>query len=370
MGKKYAYRGVVGRGKKDGREWKWEFWPFLKSEKPSEPKPDQEETAAFEEELLQLGESEIAPIVKKWKKIDEKLKPEYCNAKNDDARADNELERLTEEKKESFEEYKDTKEKLNKFTPPSLDKKWEFIFLVVIGISEFFINSLIFQLFGEDKLKTNLFALGIGVIIPLLAYWLGHLLKQQYKSTMDKVWLIVIPISVLGVLEVISVLRAAFFEGTGIVETLHLNISETQFTVGFFIINIVFFIGAVVISYFASHPQGDIYKQAKKLFKIALEEFKEDEHEVKDAAEEAERTDNSLEKITHLRAKIHQKLYAEAMMIKETIEWLTKSYKAMNLRHRPDYPPCFKKQHQVPEIPSELKILDWNCQENNSVEEI
>jgi len=367
---KYSYRKVVRRGKKDGRNWKWKFWPFIKEDKPSEPKPDQVETAPFEEELFQLGENEIAPIVKKWKEIDEKLKPRYCIAKKEDDRADIELERLTEEKKESFEEYKDTKEKLNKFTPPSLDKKWEFIFLVVIGISEFFINSLIFQLFGEDKLKTNLFALGIGVIIPLLAYWLGHLLKQQYKSTMDKVWLIVIPISVLGVLEVISVLRAAFFEGTGIVETLHLNISETQFTIGFFIINIVFFIGAVVISYFASHPQGDIYKQAKKLFKNALEEFKEDEQEVKDAAEEAGRTENSLGKITHFRAKTHEKLYAEAMMIKETIEWLIKSYKAMNLRHRPDFPPCFKKPHQMPEIPIELTTIDWNCNEDVSVEEI
>ena len=65
MKKKYTYRGVVNGGKKDGRNWKWKFWPFLKNDKPREPNPDQVETASFEEELFQLGENEIAPIVKK-----------------------------------------------------------------------------------------------------------------------------------------------------------------------------------------------------------------------------------------------------------------------------------------------------------------
>lgn len=364
MKKIYSYRTVVRRAKKDARDWRWQFWPILKEQKSREPKSEQNETASFEEELFQLGENLIAPYVKKWKEIDQKLKPQYCDAKKDDERSDKNLEQVTKEKEVSYQEYKIAKQKLGEFKPPPLDKKWEFIILFLIGISEFFINSLVFQLFGEDKIKTNIAAMGLGVLLPVLAYWLGYILKQQYRTVMDKIWLIILPLGALGILEVISELRAAFFEGTQIIKILNLSISSAQFTFWFYVINIVFFIGATVISYFASHAQGENYKQASNLYKDTLNDFKKDAQEVKEAAEDIERTESNLEKITHLRAKTHQKLFAEAMMIKENAEWLIKSYKAMNLRHRPDYPPCFKKPHIAPEIPSELTNLDWNCEES------
>jgi len=366
----YSYRKVVRTAKRDARNWRWIFWPFLKDKnKTKVPREGQTDPPSFWEELFQTGENLIAPIVEKWKKLDVKLKPEFCDAKKEDDRADKALEQLTKEKKSSFEEYKTAKEKLNEFKPPALDKKWELVLLFIIGISELFINRLIFQLFGENELFTNIFSIGIGVVIPLLAFWFGYLLRQQYKSATEKALLFVIPLGALAVMYVISVLRTAVFEGTGIVRTLKLDLSDTQLTILFYVINIVFFIGATVISYFASHPQGEIYKQAKKIFKTALKEFKEDEKEVKEAADRCEKTESRLEKITHKRAKIHQKLLAEAMSIKESAEWLMKSYKSMNLRHRPDFPECLKNSHNAPEIPNELTILDWNCDEENHMVE-
>lgn len=363
----YSYRKVLRTAKRDARNWRWVFWPFLKDkDKARVPREGQTEIPAFWEELFQTGENLIAPIVEKWKKQDVKLKPEYCDAKKEDIRADKELEKLTKVKEGSFGEYQNAKEILNEFKPPALDKKWELVLLFIIGISELFINRMIFQLFGEDEFRTNIFSVGIGVIIPLLAYWFGYLLKQQTKSLTDKAWLFILPLGAFGIMYVVSVFRTAFFEGSQIVKILKLPLTDTELTIWFYIINIVFFIGATAISYFASHHQGDIYKQAKKIFKTALKEFKEDEKEVKQAADRCERTESRLEKITHKRAKIHQKLLAEAITIKESAEWLMKSYKAMNLRHRPDFPPCFKKQHKAPEIPDSLKTLDWNCEEKES----
>lgn len=360
----YSYRSVVRTSKRDARNWRWIFWPFLKDKnKARVPREGQTEPPAFWEELFQLGEQEIAPIVEKWKKLDTKLKPEFCDAKKEDDRADEALQKLTNEKKTSFKDYKNAKEKLNEFKPPALDKKWEFILLFVIGVSELFINRMIFQLFGENELFTNIFSIGIGVVIPLLAFWFGYLLRQLQKSTTEKALLFVIPLGAFAGLYVISVLRTAVFEGTGIVRMLKLDLSESQLTILFYIINIVFFIGATVISYFASHPQGEIYKQAKKIFRSTLKEFKEDEKEVKEAADRCEKTESRLEKITHKRAKTHQKLSAEAFTIKESAEWLMKTYKAMNLRHRPDFPECFKQEHKAPEIPESLLNLDWNCEE-------
>jgi len=366
----YSFRKVVRIAKRDARNWRWRFWPFLKdNSKARVPREGQTETPAYWEELFQLGESLIAPVVEDWKRLDTNLKPEYCDAKKEDIRADKELEKLTIEKESSFNEYKQAKEKLNEFKPPALDKNWEFVLLIIIGVSELFINRLIFQLFGESELFTNIFSVGIGVVVPLLAFWFGYLLRQQVKSTTDKVWLVILPLGALAVMYVISVLRTTVFKGTGIVKTLKLDISDNELTILFYVINIVFFIGATVISYFASHPQGEIYKQAKKIFKTALKEFKDDEKEVKEAADRCEETESRLEKITHKRAKIHQKLLAKAMSIKESAEWLMKSYKAMNLRHRPDFPECLKNAHRAPEIPNELTNLDWNCEEENQVVE-
>jgi len=362
----YSYRKVTGTAKRDARNWRWIFWPVKKdTTKARVPREGQTETPAYWEELFQLGENLIAPIVEKWKKIDTELKPEYCHAKKEDDRADAELEKLTTEKESSFKEYKQAKEKLNEFQPPALDKKWEFVIIIIIGISELFINRMIFQLFGEDEFRTNIFSIGIGVLIPLLAYWFGYLMKQEYKSVTDKIWLFILPIGALGIMYSISVLRTAYFEGTEIVKLLKLNLTYFQLNVLFYIINIVFFIGATVVSYFASHPRGEIYKQVKNNFKSALQEFKEDEKDVNEAAARCERTESRLEKITHKRAKIHQNLLAEAMTIKETSEWLMKSYKAMNLRHRPDFPDCFKQPHKAPEIPDFLLYLDWHCEEND-----
>jgi len=362
----YSYRKVVNTAKKDARAWRWKFWPFLKEEKARVPRTDQTESPSYWEELFQLGENLIANIVEKWKILDMKLKPEFCDAKNEDARADKELERLTKEKESSFIEYKQAKDKLNEFKPPALDKTWEFVLLIIIGVSELFINRLIFQLFGENEMFTNIFAVGIGILIPLLAFWFGYLLRQQVKSTAEKALLFVIPLGTFAIMYVISVLRTAVFEGTGIVKFLKLDLSDNELTILFYIINIVFFIGATVISFFASHPQGDIYKQAKNIYKTALKEFNNDENEVKDAANRAEKSESRLEKITHKRDKIHQKLLAEAKSIKESTEWLMKSYKSMNLRHRPDFPESLKNEHNAPEIPVELKVLDWSCDEGKN----
>lgn len=363
MKNNYTYRSVNCRAKKDARNWRWKFWPFAKELKSSEPKSGQLERASFEEELFHLGESLIAEIVEKWKKLDMKLKPKFCEAKSEDIRADANLEKLTKEKEDSFHEYKAAKEKLNTFKPPPLDKSLEFILLFIIGISEFFINRMIFQQFGESEMATNILAAGIGFLLPILAYWFGYLLKQERRTTIDNIWLIVLPLGALGVLFVISEMRSVFFKATGIMNELHLDEANTNLSVWFYIINIGFFIGASVISFFAAHPEGDIYKQAKKIYKNTLKEFNQDEKEVKMAADEVERTDKDYQNIMHLRAKTHQKLLAEANSIKENTEWLMKSYKATNLAYRSDFPPCFKKELNAPEIPTELIVLDWHCEE-------
>ena len=73
----YTHKKVKRRGKIDGRDWKYSFWPF-KTEKPQEPNPDQDQPAQFEGELLKAAENDISREAENWVKLDEKLKPAYC----------------------------------------------------------------------------------------------------------------------------------------------------------------------------------------------------------------------------------------------------------------------------------------------------
>ncbi len=360
--KKYSYRCVVKRAKKDARNWKWKFWPFLKEEKPKEPKTDQEIEAQYERELNQSGEQQISKIAEDWKESDYKLKPDYCEALKRYTIAYNTLAEEKGEMNESLAEYKVAKEKFNRFEPPSIKAGWMMFWLITIGISEFFINSLVLQILGQGKLETYIAAFSMCVIIPLGAHFFGKSLQQTSKSVSDKFWLILTPIIILMLLAGLSYLRSKYFEGIGVSKLLGIEISSTEVTIVFIIINVALFVVAAVIAHEGTHPQHKAYSQAAKRFKVALKEFEKDEGDVKIAVKELNISEKDLEQKKHRRAKTHEKLKEEAITIKESSEWLISAYRSTNLANRSDVPKCYNnKEPRVPEIPQSLIDIDWHC---------
>ncbi|MEW6652020.1 MAG: hypothetical protein AB1394_00975 [Bacteroidota bacterium] len=366
MKKIYTYRSVVRRAKKDARDWKWRFWPFARETKSQEPKTDQTIEAQYEKELFQLGEGLIAEIAEKWKELDIKLKPEYCEEEKHVQNAGYAWSLERAEATQSAFEFEEAKKKFHEFQPPSLDPSWAIIWLILIGISEFFINSLVLQILGQEQYETYIAAFGMCIIIPLAAHYFGKSLQQTIKSSTDVIWLITTPAVVLLLIGGLSFLRSKYFESLGISKILGVEVTATEATIVFIIINIALFVIAAVISHEGNHPQQKSYKQAKKRYKDSLKVFENDKDAVNIAAKELASASERLQNIKHKRAKIHERLFQEANSIKERIEWLISSYRATNLANRNDVPECFKKDHNAPEIPNSLRVLDWNCEEIKS----
>ncbi len=359
--KKYTYRFVVCRAKKDARNWKWKFWPFVKENKPKEPKTDQQIDSQFERELIQSGENQISHIAEEWKERDLKLKPAFCAALQ---RFNAAYKALAEEKgemSESLKEYNTAKEIHDKFQPPSIKPGWMIFWLITIGISEFFINSLVLQILGQGKIETYVAAFSMCVIIPIGAHFFGKSLQQTIKSTSDKFWLIITPIVILLLLGGLSFLRSKYFEGIGINKLLGIEISSIEVTIVFIIINMALFVVAAVISHEGSHPQHKSYSQARKRFKAAGKELEIDERDVKKAAKELNCAEKDLEIKRHKRIKMHERLKEESVTVKEAAEWLISAYRSNNLANRDDVPECFKKEPRVPVIPETLINIDWYC---------
>lgn len=361
--KKYTYRSILRRAKKDARNFRWKFWPFLKEQKSKEPKTDQQIESQFERELLQSGESQISQISEEWKERDLKLKPDYCAALRRYTSAYKTLSEKKGEMSDSVKEYNAAKGLFDKFEPPSLKPGWMLFWLIAIGISEFFINSLVLQILGQNQIETYIAAFSMCVMIPLGAHFFGKSLQQIYKSTVDKFWLITVPIIILTLIGGLSFLRSKYFEGMGISKLLGIELTSTEATIVFIIINIALFVVAAVVSHEGTHPQHKSYSQAKKRFKLAQKELEKDEEDVKMAAKELKSSEKDLEMKKHIRAKTHERLKEEAVTIKESAEWLISAYRSTNLANREDVPECFKKPHKEPEIPDSLLHLDWNCDE-------
>lgn len=368
--KKYTYRSVVRRAKKDARDFRWKFWPFIKEQKAREPKTDQEIDSQFEKELFQVTEANIAKFAEEWKRRDEKLKPEYCNALVEFNQAEEHLKELKGDESNSYKEYEIAKIKFEQFEQPSLGGFWVTFWMITIGISEFFINSIVLQVFGYGKIETYIAAGSLCIMIPLLAHFWGQFLNQKNKTRNENVWIIVIPVIMLLILTFISILRSKFFEGLHVTNLLGIDISPALFTMIFFVINVGLFILATILSHEGSHPLHKQYKHAKKRYRNALKEFSKDQDEVKVAAKKADETESNLEKIKHKRAKIHERILEEAKIEKEAGEWLMSAYRAKNLSNRDDVPECFKKPHHEPVIPITLQHIDWNCEEKSGVDKL
>lgn len=366
MKKIYTHRSVVKRAKKDARDWKWRFWPFARDTKSQEPKTDQTIEAQYEKELFQLGEGLIAEIAEKWKELDIKLKPEYCEEEKHVQNAGYVWNQERSEATQSAAEFEEAKKKFHEFQPPSLNPSWAIIWLILIGISEFFINSLVLQILGQGQIETYIAAFGMCIIIPWAAHYFGKSLQQTTKSSTDLFWLIVTPTVVLILIGGLSFFRSKYFEALGISKILGVEVTATEATIVFIIINIALFVIAAVISHEGNHPQHKSYKQAKKRYKDSLKAFENDKDDVNKTAKELASASERLQSIKHKRDKIHEKLFQEANSIKERIEWLISSYRATNLANRKDVPECFKNPHNAPEIPNSLRVLDWNCDEMKS----
>lgn len=358
---KITYRKVTRRGRRDGRDWQYTFWPF-KKQKHREPKENQDIPAQYEKELLQLGAHEVSEIAEQWQEMDKKLKPQYCKALAARNHAEQIYKKEAGEEKVAANEYEAARKKYEELSPPALSPGWKWFWLTVLGLGEFPINAMIFQILGQGQTETYLFSGVMCLAIPLSAHFLGHGLRQDRRDRRDVILMVLGPLIMLGLLTVVALMRAKYFETVDTHRILGITITPTEGTIFFFVINLMIYFVALIISYHGSHPNHKRYTEVMKRYKDARDRLTKESGEARAAGEELKQADHVYQEIRQLRQKTHDRFAERAKTIQEQAEFLASAYRAANLAVRPDVPQCFKNNpHEIP-LPASLTQLDWECE--------
>lgn len=360
----YSRSAVKRKGKRDGRAWRWRFWPFDKEEKAVIPEAGQTEPAPFETELNHNGGALLAELAEKWKKQDETLKPAYCQARQRVEHARLRLKKEAVEAEEAAEEFAEAQKKYHELPPTAIKPGWMYFWLIIIGAIEYPINSMIFSILGASKIETYIMAGVICIGIPLIAHSFGKILRQDTRQFVDKILLAVIPFATLAVLFAVAVLRSDLFEVIGSEKILGIHISPEKATVIFIILNVFMFVLATVFSYEGSHPQKRLCDTLKRHLIIAKRNLAREKKEAIQAEDELEAAETLFQRRLHIRDTAHKRLLAEADIIVENTKLCNSIYRDANRSVRKELPLCFKTKPQEITIPEDLVQMDWDCNQH------
>jgi hypothetical protein len=361
----YSRRKVRCKGKKDGRNWYWKLWPLQKGAKESAPLTNQQEPAAYETELKNLGEAEITQLSAAWEKEDKTLMTKYCQylAERDSLTKKSQTE--STETTKAKERMLKAKDELDKFEKPSMSPATEIMLLIFFLIVEIPFNSIIFSIFGAGKTETLIMAAGTAFVISTLAFIMGLKLKIHPKSITDKIILVLIPVVAVGVLTAVSVLRAKMFGTIQQFEIIKINLDPNTAAIIFVAINLALFVAAMMVTYAATRPDHKKYKSQLSKFNDAKDMYRQELRKSENSEDDLAEAEEKLAEARHKREKTFA-LYCEmAANTADDVEWLIGVYRSANMEARIDarMPECFKKPPPEIFIPENLKEknISWDC---------
>lgn len=367
--KRYTYRGIRRVGKKDGRNWNWKFWPFIKTPKEPQPELNQTVPAEFEKEYKECGETIIRGFSSDWEETDSKLKPKFCRALKNYMHLKDQYKKESTEAIEAKAQFDEAAKKFYELQAPDLDIKWKLFWLILIGIFEFPLNGLIFSIFGVQRIETYIIAGAMCIVIPLAAHLLGKSLHQENKSVMDKLFIWLIPLVFLLMLFVIAYLRAKYFEAMLSQNIIGISITPQMATIMFLVINIAIFTVATIVSYEGSHPHHTLYTTRRLMMKEALKILSKESEEAEEFAQQLASAQKELEETRGYREKRWRWYYEKANEEKEKVDFGIAIYRKANMEARmaSAVPECFKNASLEAVIPPNLLTLDWNCSDIDNV---
>ena len=363
----YTRRYSQKIGKRQGRNFTWKIWPFWKNPKVAYPLVDQVEPAQFEDELLGVAINEIAEVNEFWKSKDKQLKTRFCTAK-----AEREIALLKFKQEESDvapEEanVEEVSEELMNFESAPIKHRTAIFFHFIVFICEVIFNSIVFNVFGSEIWESIITAVGVSLALTVFAYFLGKLMKKGEKTTTDIIWIYLIPLVTMGGIIAVAVIRSIYIgelmENPDTEFGIHMSVNLAAFL--FALLNIVLFLGGVLISYMSFTHNERLLETIKKQYAHAIARLKKETREVAIASAEFEQANNNYIRAKHERQKEFERHNANAKTIKAIAEYLVETYRTANMEARRDSikPLCFKKQPDQIILPPELlpQNLDWDC---------
>ena len=363
----YSNRQVKKRGKQDGRDWKWKFfppkWPFQESKQP-DPSINQEEATEFEKELIRGANESLTYISQEWSDIDKELHQNCKDAEDKYRMAKAAVKRESIEHEEAIKNYEAVKTRLYNYPMPLISKTLFWIFFLIITVLEVAFNALVFNVFEQSQSQALITAICVMVGIPWLSDFIGKKLRMKNKTNTSVVLMIVAVLVILAGLIVIVTLRKTFFEADNIVGALDTRWDIGSIPFAFFIVNILLSAVIVVLAYKAGHKDPIKYKQTKRAFEDGANRLKAEAADLEEAAEGLANARIEFDSTHSERADEFEKIKYEAE--EERGKWieLVQLYRTSNMVARIDKtrPKSFFVELEwlilIPEI---LQNLDCNA---------
>lgn len=341
----YTYFGAWLNGRMDGKR--------------NIPMSDQEDHSPYEKRLALIADENIRRVAQKWDNEDRKLKGDYCRAKREYIDALKDLNKERGEHGEALQDYEDAlKKKRDSSTYPHLSTKAYLAFIILIGLSEFPLTAFVFDILGENRLFTYIFAAALCIALPMASHSLGVFIREQFNKKNSIIAAVNLLLFVV-VIVAIAYLREKFFEASEFQKVLGVQMDPTTVTIVFIFIQLFIFGVTVTASYLAHDPHPNL-KRAKKDFEDAKKRLQKESREVFAAEERVDKAAEVLVKIEALRGRTFEKYQSMVDEITAIQRRIIEAYRTHNRRRRNDSPKSFKNYPHI-EIPHSLQELDVDC---------
>jgi len=354
---------VRRKGRRDGRGWRWSFWPF-REPKQQQPAVEQGETAVFELELKDAAEHDMQRLATEWATLDVHLKPEYCAAVQEVDTATQGVERESAEAAAAAQQLEDAKTAYLALTPPTWSPTAAHLALAALMVAEFALNAVVFQIFAQPRVETWIMAATVGLGLPLLALLGGISLRQERKSPIDQFWIVASPAAAVLMIAGISLARGEFLQGTAdILAEVGVRIGVAEATAIFIVLNLALFTVAMYAAYMGSYPDRQAHRRCVVRLRLASKVHAKESREAAAARQRLESALDTLQRRRARRDREFTRCSQEARTLQESAELLVRVYRTANLEARDSGPPpkCFALDPPPTVFPASLTGLDWHC---------
>ena len=349
---RYSNSGVRRHAKKDG--------------KLGIPKVDQILNPPFVMQLKNVGDQGVKQFEEAYHHKDTRMLADYCRLKREEDTLRDSLKKPTGElDKAKVDELTARREYAKHFHVGSFTY-WFVLLLILAG--EFVLNTVVFKILGDDRDKTMLAALGVGVAVP----WLGHALGGQFRQRFlengkvgrHAVSIIAILVAVAGGFAAISYLREKFLEGSHIDTVLGIHLDPTTVAITFIALNIMLFVAAAIASYLHHDPEamGDIVDR-----KDASKTLRDSGRKVETLERRLAQVTAELAQVAAERTKLYERIAQDIGDWRDHTQRLMSVYHQHNLQARgsADMPVCFGSYPPIDVSTlfdgSDSNKLSWDC---------
>lgn len=371
--KYYSPGEVKQQGKKDGRSWKWKFmppsWPFWETKDP-DPPVNQKEHSQYEAKLISVAHENLERIGNEWSKEDEKLTAEYCNAKNKKEDLESQIEEDSEEHKDAIIQYEKAKITFFNFPPRWVPLTVYWLIFGFVAIGEGFFNYYVFQIFGQEEFETFLMAGAIIVTLLVASELLGHHLKKETKSSMDKFMIGLMTIFAFAALSAFAIVRETFFEASQSAGAFNIPISPIVLAGIFITLNFAFFVGLTYLSYTEARKKPGDYRKAKKGYEEGLKAVKEKGQDVEAVAKELAAAEERFNNAYSTRKHTFERYKHRSEEERDCWVSYVRTYRHANISARRDktLPESFKiDPESLIKIPAVFEKVDWECPDDKEM---